>query len=145
MLWIAFEDRCEDRVFVKTIGWPIDCLRIVSYDMEISFVMGNFIGIVDTRIARASLEVPSVLFEPGTDLYGCVSDITLWDVKLVSIKYISIWWWRIYSFSLTPFSETYELRGYVVDGYQWYISNLVMWHTKCCWSFVDQSVTFVKT
>ena len=27
--------------------------------------------------ARASLEVPSVLFEPGTDLYGCMSDTTL--------------------------------------------------------------------
>ena len=27
------------------------------------------------------------------------------------------WWRRIYSLSLTPFSETYELRGYVVDGY----------------------------
>ena len=26
--------------------------------------------------ARASLEVPSVLFEPGTDLYGYMSDIT---------------------------------------------------------------------
>ena len=28
------------------------------------------------------------------------------------------WWRRIYSLSLTPFSETYELRGYIVDGYQ---------------------------
>ena len=27
------------------------------------------------------------------------------------------WWRRIYSLSLTPFSETYELRGYIVDGY----------------------------
>ena len=60
----------EDRVLVKTIGWPIDCLCTVSYGMEISFVMGNFIGIVDTRIARASLEVPSVHFESRTDLNG---------------------------------------------------------------------------
>lgn len=66
----------EDRVFVKTIGWPIVCLCTVSYGMEISVVMGNSIGIVNTRIARASLEVPSVLSEPGTDLYGYVSDIT---------------------------------------------------------------------
>ena len=58
--------------------------------MEISFVMGNFNGIVNTRIARASLEVPSVPFDPETDLYGCVSNITIWDVKLVSIKYISV-------------------------------------------------------
>ena len=90
VVWIAFEDRCEDRVFVKTIGWPIDCLRIVSYDMEISFVMGNFIGIVNTRIARASSEVPSVLFEPGTDLYGYVSDITFWEIEQISFKYISV-------------------------------------------------------
>ena len=41
------------------------------------YVMGSLIEIVDARIARASLEVPSVLFEPGTDLYGCMSDITL--------------------------------------------------------------------
>ena len=87
---IEFEDGVEDRVFLKTIGWPIDCLCIVSYDMEISFVMGNFIGIVSTRIARASLEVPSVLFEPGTDLYGYVSDITFWDIKQISFKYISV-------------------------------------------------------
>ena len=53
------------------------------------------------------------------------------------------WWRRIYSLSLTPFSEMYELRGYVVEGYQRYTSNLVVWHAKCCcvlmiigWSFV---------
>ena len=53
-------------------------------------MMGSFIGIVNTRIARASLEVPSVLFEPGTDLYGYMSDITFWDIKLISFKYISV-------------------------------------------------------
>ena len=94
--------------------------------------MGSPIEIVNTRIARASSEVPSVLFEPGTDLYGCMSDITLWDIKLIFIKYISAWWRRIYSLSLTPFSETYELRGYVVEGYQQYTPNLVVWHAECC-------------
>ena len=39
---------------------------------------------------------------------------------------------EIYSLSLTPFSEMYELRGYVVEGYQWYTPNLVVWHAKCC-------------
>ena len=33
-------------------------------------MMGSPIGIVNTRIARASLEVPSVPFDPGMDLYG---------------------------------------------------------------------------
>ena len=70
-----------------------------------------------------------------------MSDTTLWDIKLISFKYISVWWRRIYSLSLTPFSETYELRGYVVEGYQRYIPNFVMWHAECCcvmiigWSF----------
>ena len=104
--------------------------------------MGNSIGIVNTRIARASWEVPSVLFEPGTDLYG----LYVWRYKLrYKADFFQIyfcWWQRIYSFSLTPFSETYELRGYVVEGYQRYIPNLVMWHAECCcemiivWSFV---------
>ena len=61
------------------------------------------------------------------------------------------WWQRIYSLSLTPFSETYELRGYVVEGYQWYTPNLVVWHAECCcvliicWSFVDQSMALWKS
>ena len=58
--------------------------------MEISFVMGSFIGIVNTQIARASFEVPSILFEPGTDLYGYVSDITFCYIKQISFKYISV-------------------------------------------------------
>ena len=53
-------------------------------------MMGSPIGIMDARIARASLEVPSVLFELGTDLYGCGSDVTLRDVKQISFKYISV-------------------------------------------------------
>ena len=53
-------------------------------------MMGSSIGIVNTRIARASFEVPSVPFDPGTELYGCVSDVTLCDVKLVSIECISV-------------------------------------------------------
>ena len=86
--------------------------------------------------------MPSVLFEPGTDLYG----LYVWHYKLrYKVDFFQIyfcWWRRIYSFSLTPFSETYELRGYVVEGYQRYIPNLVMWHAECCcemiivWSFV---------
>ena len=52
--------------------------------------MGSPIGIVNTRIAMASSEVPSVLFDPEKDLYGYVSDITIWDVKLISFKYISV-------------------------------------------------------
>ena len=104
--------------------------------------MGSPIGIVITRIARASLEVPSVLFEPGTDLYGlCVWHYTL--IYKADFFQIHICWWRrIYSLSLTPFSETYELRGYVVEGYPQYTLNLVTWHAKCCcvmiivWSFV---------
>ena len=79
--------------------------------------MGSPIGIVNTRIARASLEVPSVPFDPGTDLYGCVSDVTIWDVKLISIKYISVGGGEFILLALTPFSKTYELRDYVVEGY----------------------------
>ena len=104
--------------------------------------MGSPIGIVNTQIARASLEVPSVLFDPGTDLYG----LYVWHYKLrYKADFFQIyfcWWRRIYSFSLTPFSETYELIGYVVVCYQRYIPNLVMWHAECCcemiivWSFV---------
>ena len=65
-------------------------LSLHRYGMEISFVMGNSIGIVNARIARASFEVPSVMFEPGRDLYGYVSDITFWDIKQISFKYISV-------------------------------------------------------
>ena len=92
--------------------------------------------------ARASWEVPSVLFDPGTDLYGlCVWRYNLrYKADFFQIHFC--WWRRIYSLSLTPFSETYELRGYVVEIYQRYIPNLVMWHAECCcemiivWSFV---------
>ena len=92
--------------------------------------------------ARASWEVPSVLFDPGTDLYGlCVWRYNLrYKADFFQIHFC--WWRRIYSLSLTPFSETYELRGYVVEVYQRYIPNLVTWHTECCcemisvWSFV---------
>ena len=61
--------------------------------------------------------MPSVLFEPRMDLYGCVSDVTIWDVKLVSIKYISVGGGEFILLAKTPFSETCELKGYVVDGY----------------------------
>ena len=73
--------------------------------------------LVNIRICKGFFEVPSVPFDPGTDLYGCVSDVTIWDVKLVSIKYISVGGGEFILLALTPFSEMYELRGYVVDGY----------------------------
>ena len=119
-------------------------------------MIGSPTGIVDIRIARTSLEVPSVLFEPRTDLYG----LYVWHYNLrYKADFFQIyfcWWRRIYSLSLTPFSETYELRGYVVEGYQQYIPNLVMWHAECCcemiivrsfviWSFVWSFIFVIIT
>ena len=58
---------------------------------------------------------------PEQTCMDCVSDVTIWDIKLISFQIHFCWWRRIYSLSLTPFSETYELRGYVVEIYQRYI------------------------
>ena len=141
----------EDRVFVKTIGWPIDCLCIVSYGMEISFVMGNFIGIMNTRICKGFFgsAFGSVRTRNRLVWLHVWHYILRYKADFFQIHFC--WWRRIYSLSLTPFSETYELRGYVVEGYQRYIPNLVMWHAECCcvmiiyWSFVDQSVALWKS
>ena len=95
--------------------------------------------LVNIGIARTSLEVPSVLFEPGTDLYGYVSDITFWEIEQISFKYISVWWRRIYSLSLTPFSETYELKGYIVEV----ISDISHFGNVTCWVMLKWSLCWL--
>ena len=114
----------EDRIFLKTEGLPS------SYSTSADLRFRGFITLSDGKswrdwklsgYARASWEVPSVLFDPGTDLYGlCVwrYNLRYW-ADFFQIHFC--WWRRIYSLSLTPFSETYELRGYVVEIYQRYI------------------------
>ena len=95
MIWwngMAFEDGVEDRVFSKVKGLPVECLctGLLQYRGFITFVMGISDVISEYLDYKSFFEVPSVSFDPGTDSYGCVSDITIWDVNLVSIKYISV-------------------------------------------------------
>ena len=84
----------EDRIFARAIGWPVDwlCTELLRYRvLHMWWGVRSGLWIPKLQGLRPLLdEVPSVLFEPGTDLYGYVSDITFWDIKQISFKYISV-------------------------------------------------------
>ena len=103
--------------------------------------MGNSIGIVNTRIARASWEVPSVLFEPGTDLYG----LYVWHYKLrYKADFFQIyfcWWRRIYSLLNTLLWDVRAQRlcSWMLSAIYSQFGNVTCWvmlKWSLCWLFV---------
>ena len=130
---------------------PSNVSALSHAGIEFSLVMGSPIGIVDTRICKGffgsafgSVRTRNRLVWLYVRHYTLRCKAGFYQIHFCLVA-------EIYSLSLTPFSETYELRGYVVDIYQWYIPNLVVWHAKCCcvlviicWSFVIKAWLLYK-
>ena len=94
--------------------------------------MGSSIGIVNTQICKGFFGSAFGSVRTRNRLVWLHVWHYILRYKAYFFQIHFCWWRRIYSLSLTPFSETYELRGYVVEGYQRYTPNLVMWHAECC-------------